>query len=242
MLKRNRTSELVVKHRVSTNLKVITAAVFILAILVAAGAIYEYGLSQGGFEFSIASLKQSRLEKRLQKLKSENQELREALARSERTLQMNETTYKELADSLTGSAQEIVKLREEISFYRNILSPENKQPGVRIQSLHIDSTEKNTVYQYKLVVIQALKHDRAVRGSARFEIAGLQAGKNTVLQFPGPKSRSIIVNFKYFQDIEGKFELPANFEPNQIKVIVSTRGREAKNIERKYAWPRIERS
>ncbi len=241
MIKRNRTSELVVKHRVSSHTKVMTAAIVILGILVAAGAIYQYGLSQGGFEFSIASVKQSRLHSKVKKLESENQELRETLARAERSLQMNETTYKELDRSLKTSAQEIVRLREEISFYRNILSPENKQPGVRIQSLHVEGTEKASIFQYKLVVIQALKHDRAVHGRARFEISGLQAGKNTVLQFPGTKARAIIVNFKYFQDIEGKFELPANFEPSRIKVIVSTRGRDAKNLEKEFNWPRIER-
>jgi hypothetical protein len=242
MIKRNRTSELVVKHRVSSHTKIIFAAIATLAVIVAAGAIYQYGLSQGGFEFSIASLKQSRLEKKVETLEGENQELRESLARAERSLQMNETTYKELDQSLKASAQEIVKLREEISFYRNILSPENKQPGVRIQSLHIEGTEKVASYQYKLVVIQALKHDRSVFGRARFEITGLQAGKNKVLEFPGAKSRPIVVNFKYFQDIEGKFDLPANFEPSRIKVIVSTRGRDAKTIEKEYNWPRTESS
>lgn len=238
MIKRNRTSELVVKHRVSSHTKVMIVAITILVILVAAGGIYKYGLSQGGFEFSIASLKQTRLENKVKTLESENQELRETLARAERALQMNETTYKELDESLKGSAQEIVQLREEISFYRNILSPENKQPGVRIQSLHIDKTEKSSIFQYKLVVIQALKHDRAVRGRAKFEISGLQAGKNTVLKFPDNKSRPIIVNFKYFQDVEGKFELPANFEPNRVKVIVTTSGREAKTLEKEYNWPK----
>lgn len=242
MIKRNRTSELVVKHRVSSHTKIIFTAIAILAVLVAAGAIYQYGLSQGGFEFSIASLKQSRLEKKVETLEGENQELRESLARAERSQQMNETTYKELDQSLKVSAQEIVKLREEISFYRNILSPENKQPGVRIQSLHIEGTGKDASYQYKLVVIQALKHDRAVFGRASFEISGLQAGKNKVLEFPGAKSRPIVINFKYFQDIEGKFDLPANFEPSRIKVIVSTRGREAKTIEKEYNWPRTESS
>jgi hypothetical protein len=238
MIKRNRTSELVVKHRVSTHTKFMIFAIAVLLVLVAAGGIYQYGLSQGGFEFSIASLKQTRLENKVKNLEGENQELRESLARAERALQMNETTYKELDESLKTSAQEIVRLREEISFYRNILSPENKQPGVRIQSLRIEPTEKATRFQYKLVVIQALKHDRQVRGRARFEISGLQAGKNTVLEFPGRQSRPIVVNFKYFQDIEGSFELPANFEPDQVKVIVKTSGREAKTLEKEYNWPK----
>ena len=68
MIKRNRTSELVVKHRVSSHTKVMITAFAILAVLVAAGGIYKYGLSQGGFEFSIASLNQTRLENRVKTL------------------------------------------------------------------------------------------------------------------------------------------------------------------------------
>ncbi len=242
MFKRNRTSELVVKHRVSSNSKVFMWAILTLVVLVTGGAIYRYGLSQGGFEFSLASLKQSQLRDTVKELRSENQELRETLARSERGLQMNETTYKALDDSLQTSAKQIVQLREEISFYRNILSPANKQPGVRIQSLRIEPTEKASLFQYKLVVIQALKHERQVFGRARFEISGLQAGKSTVLQYPGTNGRAIVVNFKYFQDIKGKFKLPENFTPSRIKVSVTTRGRNGRTIEKEYAWPRGRRA
>lgn len=242
MLKRNRTSELVVKHRVSSRTKVLTWAILMLIVLVAGGAIYQQGLSQGGFEFSLASLQQSQLRGTVKQLRSDNQELRETLARAERGLQMNETTYKELDDSLKASAKQIVQLREEISFYRNILSPANKQPGVRIQSLNIEPTEKESLFQYKLVVIQALKHEKQVYGRAKFEISGLQAGKNTVLKYPGTNGRAIVVNFKYFQDIEGKFKLPQNFTPSRVKVSVTTRGRNGKTIEKEYKWPRGNRA
>jgi len=242
MLKRNRTSELVVKPRVSSRTKVLTWAILTLTVLVAGGAIYRYGLSQGGFEFNLASLKQSQLRGSVKQLQGENQDLRETLARSERSLQMNETTYKELDDSLKASAKQIFKLREEISFYRNILSPANKQTGVRIQSLYIEPTGKASLFQYKLVVIQALKHERQVYGRAKFEITGLQGGKNTVLQYPGANGRAIVVNFKYFQDIEGKFKLPENFTPSNVKVSVTVRGRNGKTIEREYSWPRGDRA
>jgi hypothetical protein len=200
--------------------------------------IYRYGLHMGGFEFDIASRAQSNLRNRIQTLESENQGLRESLARSERSLQMNETAYQELDKALKQSAKDIVNLREEISFYRNILSPENKQPGVRIQSLHINGTDKPSTYNYKLVVIQALKHDSQVRGKAAFEIIGLHQGKNSVLEFPDSKSRTIVVNFKYFQNIEGQFDLPPAFEPSRIKVTVQTYGSEGKILEREYPWPR----
>ena len=238
MFNRNRTSELVVKHRVSSHSKIFIWAILTLGVLVAGGAIYRYGLSQGGFEFSLASLQQSQFRNTVKQLQGENQELRQTLARAERGLQMDEATYKELDVSLKSSAKQIASLREEISFYRNILSPANKQPGVRIQSLRIEHTDKTSMFHYKLVVIQALKHERQVYGRAKFEITGLQAGKNKVLRYPGVNARAIIVNFKYSQDIKGKFKLPENFTPSRVKVSVTTRGSNGRTIEKEYDWPK----
>jgi hypothetical protein len=44
------------------------------------------------------------------------------------------------------------------------------------------------------------------------------------------------VNFKYFQDIEGQFELPKNFKPRRIKVNV-TPSAGAPPVEENYPWP-----
>ena len=52
----------------------------------------------------------------------------------------------------------------------------------------------------------------------------MQAGQDTVLKFPKPTERPIYVNLKYFQDIEGKVELPRNFQPQRVKVLITTSG------------------
>jgi hypothetical protein len=237
MRKRNRTSELVVKPRQPIRTKVMAAAFGVVVTLLVVFGVYRYGLKRAGFESVLASQVQSSLQEQIDELKKENQDLRDSLARAERSQQMNETAYAELNQTLKQSAQDAVRLREEISFYKNILSPDNKIPGIRVQSLQIKPGDKDTRFHYKLVVIQALKHDRNIRGSARFEIAGLQAGKDTVLQFPQRSRRAIGFNFKYFQDLEGDFDLPAAFEPHKIKVTVTTTGRNGKTIEKEYPWP-----
>ena len=181
-----------------------------------------------------------RLQRQIEQYKEDNQQLREALARAERTLQMDQAAYLELDQSLKDSARQIVKLREELNFYRNIISPANKKSGLRIQSLNIELEGKdNNLYKYKLVLIQALNHEQTIRGKVKFEVMGLQVGENAVLQFPDSKAKSINVSFKYFQDIEGQIELPRNFEPHKIKVNVITRGRGAQTIEQVYAWPKF---
>ena len=240
MFNANKTGELIVKQRYSPRIKIIVAGVLGLLVVGGAGAIYNYGLTSAGFKRFVASQVQENLQRQIEQYKNDNQQLREALARAERTLQMDQAAYLELDQSLKDSARQIVKLREELNFYRNIISPANKKSGLRIQSLNIEPEGKNNnLYKYKLVLIQALKHEQTIRGNVKFEVMGLQVGESAVLRFPDSKTKPINVSFKYFQDIEGQIELPRNFEPHEIKVNVITKGRGAQTIEQVYAWPKF---
>ena len=237
MFHRNKTAELVVKKRVSPRVKVLAAAGVAAALTLAAGWFYSYGSSMAGFDRTSTDRELQALRDETRRLQGENQDLQEGLARAQRALQMDQTAYQELDHALKNSAQEIVKLREELNFYRNIISPEDKRAGLRIQNLIIEPAGGVNQFRYKLVLIQALKHERSIYGSASFEISGTQAGQDTVLKFPTPAQRPVSVNFKYFQDIEGRFELPRNFKPRQIKVVVLTSGG-GQSVEETFAWPR----
>ncbi len=240
LFKHQKTGELVVKPRYSPRVKLFITGLIVVVLLVTGAVIYNRGLSMAGFERVTASRRQQDLENRMARVEADNQVLREALARAERALQMDQTAYKDLDRSLKASSKEIAQLREELNFYRNIISPPNKKSGLRIQSLKLESAEagKNT-YRFKMVLVQALKHDWKMRGKARFEISGLQAGEKTVLRFPRPIDKPIDFNFKYFQDLEGQLELPPGFEPQWIKVNVTSRGRNAQTVEQTYPWPQV---
>jgi hypothetical protein len=236
LFKRKQTTDLVIKPRYSPTVKLLIAGGVAAAVLGAAVFIYNHGLSMAGFERDYAVRARQALEDETKRLNDEMQQMREALARAQRTIQMDQAAYQELDKSLKTSAQEIVRLREEVNFYRNIISPTDKKSGLRIQNLYIVPAGGVNQYRYKLVLIQALKHERAITGQASFEISGMQAGEDTVLRFPRATERPIYVNLKYFQDIEGKFELPRNFQPSRVKVSITTPGG-GQAVEASYAWP-----
>lgn len=230
------TGHLVVKPRIAPRTKFLVALGGSIGLLVSAALIYNYGGSMAGFDRASASREQQQLEEEVRRSQAEAKELREALARAQRSLQMEQTAFQELDSSLKTSAQEIVKLREELNFYRNILSPHDQKSGLRIQTLFIEPVTGENTFRYKLVLIQALKHSQSIRGAANFEISGVQGGQDAVFKYPPVKEQAMRVDFKYFQDIEGKFELPKNFTPQKIKVTVTPRG--AQSIEEVYAWPK----
>lgn len=235
--RKNRTPEVVVKPRYSPAIRLLVAGGVVVGVLGAAVFIYNHGLSMAGFERDSAVRARSALEDETKQLRNEVQQMQETLARAQRTIQMDQAAYQELDKSLKASAAEIVRLREEVNFYRNIISPADKKSGLRIQNLYVVPAGGVNQYRYKLVLIQALKHERAVTGQASFEISGMQAGQDTVLKFPKPTERPIYVNLKYFQDIEGRIELPRNFQPQRIKVSIAVGG--GQPVEVTYAWPQV---
>ncbi len=236
MIDLNKPGELIIKQRYSPRIKLLLAVVLVLALLGSAGFIYNYGLNRAGFERQSAQETQQSLQDDMRKVRDENQALQESLARAQRTIQMDQAAYQDLDKSLKASAQEIVKLREELNFYRNIISPADKKSGLRIQNLYIEPAGGTNQYRYKVVLIQALKHESMVQGRAVLEISGMQVGEDTVLRFPATNERPITVSFKYFQDIEGKLELPRNFQPKRVKVYITTPGGTSM-AEATYAWP-----
>jgi hypothetical protein len=237
LLRRNKTTAaVVVKRRLSPRLTLLIAIGGAALLLAGANFLYEHGINMAGFERALAVRKQQRLEEQGQVLADENQQLRAALARSERTIQMDQASYQELDKALQASAQEINKLREELNFYRNIISPADKKAGLRVQSLDVEHIGTGGTYKYKLVLIQALKHERTIFGAVNFEISGSQGGQDTTIRVPAASDKPITVNLKYFQDIEGKFELPRGFRARSVKVnVISAGGGSA--IEALYDWP-----
>ncbi|MEK9134249.1 MAG: DUF6776 family protein, partial [Pseudomonadota bacterium] len=139
MIDLNKPGELVIKPRYSPRIKLLLAVIAAVVLLVSAGLIYNYGLNRAGFERQSAEQTQQTLHDETRKLRDENHELQESLARAQRTIQMDQAAYQDLDKSLKASAQEIVKLREELNFYRNIISPTDKKSGLRIQNLYIEA-------------------------------------------------------------------------------------------------------
>lgn len=233
---RKTTGTVVIRRQFSSRTKLLIVGGIGAIVVGTALFVYEHGLSMAGFERALATRLQQRLEDDNSRVKDENQQLHEALARAERTIQMDQAAYQDLDKTLQASAQEIVKLREELNFYRNIISPADKKAGLRVQSLDIQQVGSGSAYRYKLVLIQALKHERSVFGTVSLEITGTQAGQGMIVKVPAANERSISVNLKYFQDIEGKFELPKGFRPRSVKVNVITAGG-AQTAEAIYDWP-----
>jgi len=171
-------------------------------------------------------------------LKVENQLLTEQVAILKRSLQVDSEANSEVKNNLKQQQEEILELREEVTFYRGIVSPGERASGLQIDNFIVSPTQEEGLFHYELVLVQALKNDKYVRGVTVVTIEGLQEGKSERISLTsmatGKKKKQLKFKFRYFQKFEGYILVPPNFSPRAIEVVVKPHKR--KNMKRLFDW------
>ena len=162
-----------------------------------------------------------------ERLKTENTELRArteaqagSLARAERQIQVDRVAYEELTNALDVSETYINELREELRFYRSIITPDDGEKGLRIHDLSLTAAPEQNRYRYRLVLVQALRHDREVTGDVAMAIEGDSDGETVRHSLNDLGAANPKLSFRYFQILEGDFNTPPGFQPARIRVSV----------------------
>lgn len=228
---------LVVRSHDPLRHKVLLSVASVLVILALVGA-YELGVYQGGYNRVIAAQQQARLQERLAGLESEKKELQEQMTILKRSQAIDSQAYNEVRDSLKQLQESILELRQEVEFYRGIVSPSERQAGLAIQSFHLEAAVEEGLYHYELVLTQVLKNDKYVKGRVNLYIDGVQGGEPVRVQFRDISPNNSVkrdFRFRYFQRTEGDIRLPEGFVPRDVVVEMLPKGRKA--VTKSFAWP-----
>lgn len=211
-----------------------------VALLVLAGwGLYRLGFSMSGFVEESALEQRQILEDRIDFLEDQNA----ALTRQVANLQRGELIEREAADDVTATLHalesELLLLREELSFYKSIVSPSAMEPGLHVQSFELEPGEGSGEYLYKLVLTQVRGNSRVARGKVDIEVSGLLEGRLQRLrlgQLTDQEQDMLKFSFKYFQSVEGVIVLPAGFEPSRVAVRLKPDSKRLDAVEREYEW------
>jgi hypothetical protein len=211
----------------------------ILAPLVA-WALFETGRYQAGYDHAAARAERRELLNELHQRERENSELRERIAMVEQSGQVDGRAYAELRGTLAGLNDEILRLREELAFYRGIVSPADAQRGLRVHGLRLEATDANGAWRFHLVLIQAMQHDRQAQGTARLTIVGTADGapaRLALAEVGDHQEAGITYDFRYFQEFGGDILLPQGFTPNRVEVELVPRSSRDGRVEQVFDWP-----
>lgn len=218
----------------------ILAAMVAVVLLTGGWSLYEYGRYRGGFDRFGAAEQQAAMANRVDALQQQIGSLREENAGLERARQVERQAYNELNTSLKRLQQEILELKEELAFYRGIVSPREASRGLRLQSFRLEPTGQERIWRYKLVLTQVLKNDNRVSGSVTMKVDGLLDGEQRSVPLSELSENSVTAlkyGFKYFQNLEGQLVLPEGYAPERLTVEVRPGRGQGDRIEQVYDWP-----
>jgi len=211
----------------------IQAAVFAIVVLLG-WFLFQLGFRLSGFEELAAENNIRELQERVVFLEAENQRLSDEASYQGRSSEIEHHALTEVRTELEKREEELLSLKEELAFYRSIVSPSAMRPGLHIQSLQLEKSEAKGEYRYKLV-LTLVRGKRVAKGKVTMELNGLRNGKPEKLSVSG-KDADLAFSFRYFQRLEGKLTLPEGFEPEQVSVSVLPKSQKMEPVDKVFDW------
>ena len=212
----------------------------LLAIVVGGYLAFELGRMQAGYSIVDATAERETLSAEIGRLEEHIVALNEEIALQQTHRDIDREAYKDVETSLAELQQKIQEQRDAIEFYRGIMSPADGGRGLRVQDLRLSKGGEEREYKVRLVLVQVMQHDRAVKGDVGFSLEGAQDGVATTYTFdqlvPAAEDSSWPFSFRYFQAFDRSLILPAGFTPEKINVEVRSRTKSIASVEESFAW------
>jgi hypothetical protein len=193
--------------------------------------IYDLGKLHGAVELEALRRENADLMRQATDLQKSKRELRRRYIMLERSSQIDQQANLEIRQGYGSLQEELQSVREELEFYRGIVSPGDVPPGLRIHRFDISPLQEGGGLGYELILIQVKKNDRPVSGTITMAIDGLQDGKPAKLglaDLTDPQAGQLKFKFRYFQKIRGQLHLPPDFRPLLLELAVDPVGKNNK--------------
>ncbi len=214
-------------------------ALLLVAALLAMWLSYEYGRRQAGFDSMAAARQRDALRQTIEDLEAQNQALSSRIAILQQASEVDRHAYEEVEQTLRTLQDEILEMREEVTFYRGIVGPADVNSGLQVQSFMARQNDQDNGYHFRLIMVQYGRQTRAVRGIVRVSLSGIQDGVQRRLglnELGDPGRAQLKFRFRYFQELNGDIVLPEGFVPIQVILNIIPQGKGAKPSEKTFNW------
>jgi outer membrane murein-binding lipoprotein Lpp len=151
---------------------------------------------------------------------------------------------KQANDAVRESVKEfrdrIAELEKEVAFYKNIMAPAGSNTGLHIEKLELSTSSEERQFKFKVVLTQLEKNQNYISGHAAINFVGELNGEKKIYSLrelsEEVKDLGVKFRFRYFQNITGNIQLPAEFSPEAVQVILQTKGKKAVRVEKVFDW------
>lgn len=211
----------------------------ILVLLIGAWTLFDYGRFLAGYDSRETKSEIQGLLQTQEHLSKRIETLREEKAVLERAAQIERKAYNELDTTLKVLQSEILELKEELAFYRGIVSPKDSSLGLYLQDFFLKQNGETRSYRYKVVLTQVLKNSRLISGKVKLQFDGLLNGESKILELKDVTAKSLKdlnYRFKYFQNVDGIVEFPEGFSLLRVTIQILPRGSQRDMLEKTIEW------
>ncbi len=197
-----------------------------LLVVLAVGGLIGYfaGNRQELAQSSLLVVQQETLErqgKAIGQLKTE-------LGVKDTQLATQRAAFEQLQTTLKSQEAQVQELKRQLAFFERIMRPTGELVGVVIDNLTLQETSIPGRYHYRLALTQPAKKRELFRGQVQIRVEGSLADKPKTLtgRDLGMKVSEWRYALRYFQLLEGNWQLPEGFVPDRIRVTINKDGRQ----------------
>lgn len=211
----------------------------LVLLAVAAGGGYFAGQYYSDDRVAVLMEENDFLQQQLAQTRKELSALRQEVIQARQSSRLDRETLNEVNGALREMEQHNAQLEEELVFFRGIMAPEEKTGGLQVRELVLEPGEGAGSYRFNLVLTQMRNNDSALQGQVTLGIKGRLAGEEKILGWEevadGP--RELKFRFRYFQNLDGGFNLPDGFVPEAVSVEAKADGKRPESAKKVFPWP-----
>ena len=164
-------------------------------------------------------------------------ELEQRAATLSRSDQISRDANADLQGTLAERDEEISGLRADVAFYERFVGATAQRRGLAVHELQLQP-QSDLGWHFIATLTQNLNRGAVNAGRLQVSVEGTRDGKLQRLAWADlrqqPDAPGVDYSFKYFQQVEGDFVLPANFKPLRVSVrLIAQRG---PAVEHSFSW------
>ncbi len=230
-------SRLVVTPRTRLNSRLALGMAAVLG-MVALGGSFEWGRRAAGYHAPAAAEARDLLAARISELDKENEALRWDLALLRTTGRVEQEGYQRVTGDLDDLQSQIAELKEQLAFYRGVMSPADGSTGLQVQTVQVQPGQDDRSYQLRLVLVQAGRQSKRQKGTVHLNVVGDKAGETITLPIgaAGKDESGLKYSFQYFQILRQDVSLPGGFLPRLIEITLQPSRKSEDPVTGSFPW------
>ena len=210
-----------------------------ILILMTAGGGYLYGYFDSYTQMKVLKEENGYLKDGLRTSEKTIEDLSQRVAVLEKGGEVDRQAADGFRETVKSLKDQVSVLEQEVAFYKGIMAPGSADKGLRISRIDLDAINANQ-YSYAVMMTQVVDNTNYVQGEVAVNVFGLRSGEQEVIALrdldENISELGIPFRFRYFQELKGVLNLPDGFIPQQLQVVMQSRGQNSQRVEETRNW------